>query len=231
MWDTLEARILMSRGSGTGTPGNTLLAISGVTATLTGDEKYNSIQITPAPGGYLVTPIRLSTLNGSTSPVFVPATVQNFNVNLAGGIDQFYAYDLTFGALTLNMGGGDDEVSLNRLNASAINVNTAAGNDGVIFSLLNVNGVGIDLDTGDGNDYASIDRVTVQGHFFAQMGGGSDRFAPTNLTPGAPGLTVNGGPVRIDGGANKDILELQGSIVSDTPPTIIGFETILGPTP
>jgi hypothetical protein len=220
MWETLEMRTLLS---------NATLVTAGSMTTITGDVKDNRITIDATATGYLVTPGQYSLINGSSNAIAVPASVTQFKINLGGGIDKLVINGVAVDSLAIDTAGGDDYVQIQSSSAGSIVLLTGGGNDGIVFSQVSVNGIGINVDAGAGNDYFSVDRVQVQGAFKAQMGSGSDRFAPSHPDRVSPGLTVLGGPVVIDGGGNSDILEYAGTISSDTVPTIINFEkTVIG---
>src|ERR1043165_7077332 len=105
MWETLESRTLFA--------GNMTLSTAGAVATILGDVKGNAVAITPASGGYLVTPLNYTKLNGGSASLFVSSTVTQFKTNLGGGNDKLTVSDIALPTLTVADTGGDDFIQLN----------------------------------------------------------------------------------------------------------------------
>jgi len=184
--DSLEPRRLLS--------GNvTVTADADLNAQLIGDKRNNAIVITlDSSGGYLVSGVNGTTVNGVPAVVINTPSAMNFNIDLGSGNDQISFDGVTSGAfatqaLTIATGKGNDIVTLSgTTHAGAINLSTGDGNDAVVLS--GIHGTGdLSMLTGKGNDTVSIASTSqIDGN--ATLDAGKDN----NELGGGASLTVTG---------------------------------------
>lgn len=124
------------------------------------------------------TQIRMSAGRGTfTSDAFTFSGVQDIDVNLGGGDDNFQMMKHNGGVdihkLSIDTGSGNDTVRIDRLNATGlVEIETGDGHDRVNLNQSNFNkgwGDSLKVNMGDGSDDLHIFRSNLAADLFAQM--------------------------------------------------------------
>jgi hypothetical protein len=192
--ESLEFRKLLS--------GNvTVTADANLNAQIVGDKGNNQIVITlNSGGGYLITGLKGTKVNGSPAVSINTQSAMNITVNLGAGNDR-----ITFDGSAASGGA---------FATQALSVDTGKGNDIVTVSGTTHFG-SVALSTGDGNDSVVLDSIHVTNDLSILTGKGNDAVAIATAT-------------QVDGNASIDAGAGKNRLSGTTSLNVTGNTTIAG---
>jgi hypothetical protein len=185
--ETLEQRRLLA--------GNvSVVAGENFSATITGDKRANSIEISlSGDQAYLIKGLSGTTVNGMAEILLRSPTAVNFSISMGKGDDSVALVGTLFTqSVSIDAGDGNDRVSISHVNHFGdLSITTGKGKDSVTLDNLKITR-NFALDTGDDNDSILLAAVQVDGNAAVDAGRGKNTLIGADQISAAGSTSILG---------------------------------------